>query len=385
MGGFSIIAAADMGSSTFRVAAGLFDRAGRLKRLALGRSPSRGIFRGMVTDLGEAARSLSTARQAAADQLGFSINSAWVGVSGGRVTSLAAEGRVPVLGQGHEIDELDLQRAIVTAEVQAVGPESEALHVLPAAFAVDGHWGIRNPLGMYGHELWVRAVVITSDLVHTQNLLRAARQAGLRVNGLVAASLAAATSSLTAAEKLEGAVLIDIGADCSNVLAFAERRVVRAFTVPIAGALFDRDLSYGLHVSPGEAQQLRVARGGIPATGGDRGGLMATIIGARAEELFEYVLDGLRDIRVRSAVLVGGMSQSAGIPEAAGHVLGIPCRLAECPFAEQPFEPEDLGVLGVFSWAAAQREWPSNDSGWLEGLRGKLRSGLNWSWGRTPQ
>lgn len=382
MGRFSIVAGVDLGSSTFRVYAGVFDRAGRLKRSALGRARSQGVSRGMVTDLGAASRSLMRARDAAAEQLGWAIQSAWVGVSGGRVASCRAEGRVSVVGQGHEIGELDMQRALIAAEIQSVAQEREALHVIPTAYAVDGHWGVQDPIGMFGHELWVRAEVMTSDLVHTQNLLRAVRQANLKVEGLVVTSLAAASSILTLSEKLQGVVFIDIGFDCTDVIAIREGHPVVSFTVPIAGSLFDRDLSYGLRVAPDQAEQMRKA-GGVEAH--DGAALMTMIIRARAEEVFEYVLSGLGRFRAHSAVLTGGLSRSVGIREAAERVLGIPCRVTD-PRAELDVEVDvaDLAAWSIFRWACAQKAWPAESSGWFDSLCFKLQSAMRKSREKTP-
>lgn len=366
MGKWAVIAAVDVGHSSVRMLAGRCDRSGRLEGVAYGRTAARGITRGVITDLSESAQCIAKVREGVEHQLGRMISRVFVSLSGGRIFAVRGEGSTPVLGDGFEVDEVDIQRALIAAEVAAVPPSREALHVLPMAYSVDGQSGVRNPRGMFGHELGVIAEIVSADMVHTQNVLRAVRRAGLHTDGLVFGSLAAARVALTDAQREEGTVYIDMGAGSTGVVAFRGGNPVSAFTLPIGGMHFDGDLAYGLKVGLPEAERIKTI-GPAEASPGICEAL-THIIRARAEEIFEFILDGLGDFRASGAVLAGGMSGLSGMTALAAEVLGMPCEIVTVPETGAPLGPADMAALGaimLYSRGAGNAAARTSPMSWL--------------------
>lgn len=381
MGKVSVVAAVDPGSVTVRVSAATYDRAGRLKGLSIGRARARGIARGMVTDLSAAAHAIAEAKGAAERAIGREIDHAWIGLSGGHVVSSNGTGRVEVFGEGHEIDDLDVRRALIASEVAAVAAHWEALHVIPLVYQVDSVEGVTSPLGMFGSELGVEARVISGEVVHTQNVLRAARRAGLTADGLVYGPVAAAAALMDPIEHEQGVLVLDIGRDSTDVAVFQRGIVVEAFSLPVAAGHFDRDLAYGFKITPGEAERLKIGglSGFFAADAGENPwaaqALFTQVIRARAEELFEVVLERLGDSRLQCAVLTGGGSRMVGLVALAEEVLGLPCRIGEPVLDVRTGTPEDSVLFGLLEYGLSRARVPGGAGGRLRGIREWLLGG----------
>src|SRR3989344_2008907 len=109
--------------------------------------PSRGVRRGVVVDIEEAAAVIREAFQKAISHAGIKCNEAIVGVGGSNIFSRPSKGVVIVSRADREISREDIQRALVQAEAIPASPNREILHNLAKEWAIDGDRGIKDPLG----------------------------------------------------------------------------------------------------------------------------------------------------------------------------------------------------------------------------------------------
>ena len=88
---------------------------------------------------------------------------------------------------------------VVDAARMAALPASdrEIVHLLPRGFVVDGHDGVRNPVGMYGARLEVEAHIVTGTSTVLANLMKCVQRAGLEVEEVVLQGLASASRRAT--------------------------------------------------------------------------------------------------------------------------------------------------------------------------------------------
>ena len=82
---------------------------------------------------------------------------------------------------------------------------------------VDGHEGVRDPLGMAGFRLEVETHIVTGAVTALQNLVRCVQRTGIEVDDLVLQPLASAEAVLTEPEKNLGVVLVDIGGGTTDI------------------------------------------------------------------------------------------------------------------------------------------------------------------------
>ena len=143
-----------------------------------------------------------------------------------------------------EITPGDVSRAIEAAQAVALPGQREILHVIPRIYSVDGHQGIRDPLGMSGTRLEVEAHIVTGEAMVVQNLIRSVQKAGVGIDELVPQPLASGEALLTPEDKERGVMLVDIGAGTTSVAIFAQGEVFYTGVIAVGGHHVTNDITY---------------------------------------------------------------------------------------------------------------------------------------------
>jgi cell division protein FtsA len=180
----------DIGTTHVRVVIGELTTDGNLNIIGVGTSPSRGLKKGVIVDLEKTVEAIQQAVDEAERMAGLEISSAFLGIVGSQVGIINNRGIVAVSGSGQGDQPEDVERVLQAARVIALPPEMEIIDVVPREFIVDGHDGIKNPIGMTGVRLEVDAMLVCGSSSSTRNALRCVKTAGLEVDGLVLHSLA---------------------------------------------------------------------------------------------------------------------------------------------------------------------------------------------------
>src|SRR5690606_4532747 len=100
---------------------------------------------------------------------GIIIESAYIGISGGHISSSNSSGVVPI--KKGQIQESDVVAVLEAAQAIALEQGRQILHVLPQYFIIDGTDRVQEPVGMHGVRLEVQAHVITGSIASVQNLI----------------------------------------------------------------------------------------------------------------------------------------------------------------------------------------------------------------------
>src|SRR5262249_39745056 len=126
---------------------------GAAEIISTGYANSRGLKRGLVVDLDEAAASIRKAAEEAELKSGISVDWVTVGVSGDHIQSFNCHGAVSVEGKHHEVTAEDVAQVVHAARSIPIPPEREVIHVLPQEYILDGRGDIANPVGLTGSRL----------------------------------------------------------------------------------------------------------------------------------------------------------------------------------------------------------------------------------------
>jgi cell division protein FtsA len=340
----------DVGSSKVCTLVGEVDDEGDVRVIGVGLVPSRGIRKGVVVNVADATGAIAASVEKAERTSGYKIERAYVGLSGTHLSSLNSRGVVGISRREHGITVDDVDRALDAAHAIAVPHSQEVVHVIPRGYVVDGQDGVRDPIGIHGFRLEVEAHIVTSSSTAIQNLTKCVERAGVEVDELVLASMAAGDAVLTETEREMGVVLADIGSGTTDIAIFIDGTVWHTVTLGVGGEYITGDIAIGLRLPPAIAEQVKVEHGHaiaaqvspedrftVSAFGG--GGSqavprwkLAEIIEARAEEILSMIqqeikrsgYDGLLSAGV---VLCGGTPQLPGIQELGRDILGLPVRV----------------------------------------------------------
>ena len=170
----------DIGTTKVCAVVGEGDDAGNVQIAGVGLVPSSGIRKGVVVDIEATTRSIGEAVDRAERMAGMKVNSIYTSVSGEHIGSTNSRGVVAISRGDHEISAPDVERVIDAARMAALpASDREIVHLLPRGFVVDGHDGVRNPVGMYGARLEVEAHIVTGTSTVLANLMKCVQRAGL--------------------------------------------------------------------------------------------------------------------------------------------------------------------------------------------------------------
>jgi cell division protein FtsA len=320
-----------------------------LALLGVGEAPSSGLRKGVVTDLEETIRSIEAATEKAERMAGVSISQVYVGVTGEHVQSTNNRGVVAISGGDREVMHGDVRRVVDASKLIDIASDRLILHALPRQFAIDGHDGVVDPIGLSGTRLEVQTHIITAGTSFVNNVLKCVHRAGLEPAGIVFEPLASSASTLRAEEMQVGVVLLDIGGGTTDIAVYSGGGAIFTSTLPVGGNILTNDIALGLKTTFADAEQIKRTFGtGAPENGSDGSFTITTIDGrttadiARSQlraivmprvlEIFRLARELIaervpRDVVIAEVVVTGGGAHLRGIEDVAAGVFGVPVRV----------------------------------------------------------
>lgn len=259
-----IIAGIDIGSSKVATVIASIDDEETVKVIGASSIPSRGIRKGQIVNIEEAADSVVESVEASERMAGYNLTRALVSVGGSHIASQNSKGVVAVAEPEGEITKEDVRRVIEAAQAISLPSSREIIHVLPRDFTVDGQEGIKDPVGMSGVRLEIETHIITGSSTSMRNLTKCVSEVGADIESLVSASLASAESVLSETEKELGVVLVDIGGGTTNIIIFVEGSPAYTTVFPIGAKNITNDLAIGLRLPLQSAEEIKIALSSKP-------------------------------------------------------------------------------------------------------------------------
>jgi cell division protein FtsA len=302
--------------------------------LGTGYAESRGLRQGYIVSIPDVSRSIAAAVSQASRAARVKVKKAYLGVGGIGLEEITGRGETVVERGDSEITERDIPRAIKNSE-GALPPAAtlnrKILHTIPLRYFVDGGRVLgRSPVGMKGQRLAVESLFITCLERHVADLVQAVEDAGLEVEDVVAAPLAASFVALSKMQKRVGCVLANIGAETLSIIVFEDAVPVSVKVFPMGSGDVTNDLALGLKISPEEAEQLK--QGAVLGAPFPRRKI-DDLINRRVSDMFKLVEAHLRkigkdELLPAGVILTGGGSAVQTVEQLAKAVLRLPSRTA---------------------------------------------------------
>lgn len=325
-------------------------RADEIYVIGVGIEPSRGLKKGIVTDMNALTSAIAASVHRAEKVSGYDISRAFVSVAGSHMASINSRGTVGLINTRGVRPE-DMDKAIESARTIAIPHNREVLHVIPRSYSLDGQEQVRNPIGMHGFRLDVEVHIITVATTSVANLEQSIQAAGIYPDRFILNPLASGDAVLTPTEREMGVVIIDIGGGTTDMGLFIEGTVWHSAVIPVGGDLITSDITHFLHVPYDVAETVKLQHGhavekevppletflvqpfgeGIPTE--VKKGDLAMVIEARAGEIFDRVAteikrSGYDGLLRAGAVLTGGGALLPGVRDLAQDMLELPVRVA---------------------------------------------------------
>ncbi|MCA9693825.1 MAG: cell division protein FtsA [Nannocystaceae bacterium] len=315
--------------------------------IGVGTSPSDGLRQGVVVNIEATTNSISQAIAEAEQMAAVEVQSVYVGIAGGHIRGFSSLGQVSM--RNREVTDDDVARVLEQAKAVNIPLDRQIIHTLPLEFMIDGQGQIRDPIGMSGVRMEVRAHVITAATTSVQNIIKCCNRAGLDVVEVVLEPLASSLAVLHADERDLGVILIDMGGGTTDLAIYAEGQNVFTSVIVMGGHRITQDVAHGLHTSVAEAEAIKRKHGcalvsmvegeeviEVPGVGPRPPRefprrFLAEVIEPRVEEILLLVQEelnqsGFSELAGSGIVLTGGASQMEGMIEITEDIFQMPVR-----------------------------------------------------------
>ena len=371
----------DIGTTKICALVARLNEEGRLDILGVGKSSSRGVSKGLVTDIEETSQAVKEAVTLAELDAGLKVSRVWVSIAGDHILAQDSRGFVKITGEDRTVAAKDVEQVMKEASQLVLPPDREIIHVLPQRFLIDGQDLVKQPIGMKGTHLGVGVHVVTASSAWRGNIENCVRRAGYESEGVVLQSLASAMATVLPQEEDLGVVLVDIGGGTTDLAIFLREGLRFTRVIAVGGSHITNDIAVGLHTTREKAEEIKLKYGTLSSARvrgrekirveriAGRGSYtierkdLVRIIDPRMEEIFELVekeltRSGYRDLLSAGLILTGGTSLLVGVKELAEDQLGLPTKIGE-PHVERPEEltsPIYATVVGLVLYGIKRKE-----------------------------
>ncbi len=247
----------DVGTENVRAVIATIDKDNTIAVVGYNEGKSAGMRKGVPANLAGPASAIDKMLGDAERMGGYDVRNAFVSINGSTVISANTEGMIAVGTAEHEINYDDLDRVEDVAVSGRIPANRDVLDVVALEYAIDGQGGIKNPLGMSGARLEMRACVVSALTPNCDNLKKATMTADVNADRLIPSVVAAAKAVLTEKQKENGVAIVDLGATTTSVAIYEEGDLQYVGVVPIGSNNITNDLAIVLAINPELAEEIK--------------------------------------------------------------------------------------------------------------------------------
>jgi cell division protein FtsA len=372
-----VVGAVEIGTSKVAVLLGEIVGETGLNIIGHSTSSSKGVKKGMITDLNLASDCVHAAIAAAEKNAQSRIDEVYLAQTGSHLIGSFNVGTTNVSSPDGIIRAVDIAAAKSEAKRRKLPNARTYIHHIQNPFSVDDQL-IENPLSKEGRSLKVGYWSVHGDSDIVSDSLRVIRGIDLDVSDMIISSIASGAVLLEDSEKDNGALVIDMGGGTTDYVLYRKGYIVKTGVVPVGGDHITNDLSIGLRVGRKSAEEFKLRDGRAFYEAGDKNlkvwtrgdfsigdreyplAAITKIIEARVSEVFDIIKADLKAAELldpsdiaSGIILTGGSSRLPGIDEAARRSLGLEATVSEGSqgVADELRQPEYSTVLGLLHYA----------------------------------
>lgn len=257
-----IICGVDLGSHSLKTTAGILDKKGNFFSLEYAGAKSYGMNAGLITDISSASRILKNTISALEDKIQHKIKRVYVNINAKNLILKYANAIMPLCDRGNKVvTNADINLINSQACSLSLKMDEDVIHEFSQRYILDDNNQLNNPKGLYGHKLAVDLYLVAAKISHIENIVKLANQAGLEVEDVVFSGLAASLAVLDKSLKEKGCILIDIGADLTQILVFRDNILRFAEIIDYGGNNITKSISEVLRLPKELAEEIKSSYG----------------------------------------------------------------------------------------------------------------------------
>lgn len=194
-----------------------------LDLLAVSELDTKGFQDTSVNDISEFSSAIGSALDILVKKTQIRFRDVYLSIGGDLVETRPSRAVIPLAERGNKVITLhDIDRVRSQARILGVRLDDDVLHDFVQQFRVDDVNIALNPLGLYGRKLEVESLLAVTNVTRMRNISKAVKQAGFEVNKIFFGAHVLSEALLDKRQRLDGAVLVDLGARSTQVLVYKD-------------------------------------------------------------------------------------------------------------------------------------------------------------------
>ena len=225
--------------------------------LALSNTKCKGIKNGYVVDYEETKNGILTGLKKIEDMLGFKVKEAVIGINSEEKKFDILNGEIDIKSENHLVGNSEIEKLEHELVMGNVLEKEELLSIIPISFQVDDKEPTKDPKGMEGNVLSLKAVIIKVPKGVLRSYLDLFKDCGIKVVDVTLSALGDYYEVRNKEFDSGVGAVINIGYDKIDVSVYNKGIMIKYETIPEGSKLIENDLMYMYHLKRGQARKIK--------------------------------------------------------------------------------------------------------------------------------
>lgn len=253
----NIYTSLDIGTDTIKVVVCELYR-NKLNLLAASSKKSKGIKKGVITDVDEALSSVKEAFDEVEAILGVKIKKVIASVPSYFAEFTYVKGEVSIDSEDRVITGDHIVNVLQNAAKSKITPAKELVTILPIDFDIkDGLSGVKDPKGLVGEGLSTRAIMVTVPRKNVYSVVKLVESLGIEVVDISINGIGDYFVFKNKELDNKLGIVINVGYETTTVSLYNKGIIVKNAIIPLGGRNVDHDLAYIFNLNIKDAVRLK--------------------------------------------------------------------------------------------------------------------------------
>ncbi len=225
--------------------------------LAASNTRCKGIQNGMIIDMEEASTYLMKAKKNVEGMLGITIDQAVVTVSSMDRTFDIVEGKTTIEDENHMVSSNDINNVFQDAVLGRVEDSRELITITPISFQVDDQEAVKDPKGLMGNSLSVKAVITSVPKENFRNTIHLLKNCGIEAVDVTYGAVGDYYVAKNPDFDKGISAIVNIGYSKTEVSIFNKGIMIKNEIISSGSKLIDKDLAYVYNLKRSQARALK--------------------------------------------------------------------------------------------------------------------------------
>lgn len=225
--------------------------------LAASNTRCKGIKNGIITNFEEASTYLMKAKKNVESMLGISLDQAIVTVPSFNRKFDIVEGKITIDSEDAIVSSIDINNVLQDAVLGKIEDTRELVTITPIYFQVDEQESTKNPEGMRGSTLFVKAVVVSVPKEYFKDTIRLLKSCDMEAVDVTFGAIGDYYQAKNTDFDRNISAIINIGYSKMEVSIFNKGIMIKNEIIESGSKLIDRDLAYTYNLKRSQARTLK--------------------------------------------------------------------------------------------------------------------------------